>query len=128
MSNYRIFCILLALGAFSHSVAAQQGDGTDVPISTYIFKPNLVEATPERIATLKVPDGFKVKPFASGLKNARIIAVSDAGFVYVSRRDQGDVVLLKDADDDGQADEGAQIVATLPGTHGLAIKGHQLFL
>jgi hypothetical protein len=38
-----------------------------------------------------------VKPFATGLKNARIIAVAPNGNVSVSRREQGDVLLLKDA-------------------------------
>ena len=38
-----------------------------------MFKPVKVAATPERIAQLKVPAGFKVSVFASDLKNARIL-------------------------------------------------------
>jgi glucose/arabinose dehydrogenase len=126
---FRIGTLVLTFAlSFLSPAKAQQGDGTDVPISTYVFKPNLVQATPDRVATLKVPAGFTVQPFATGLKNARVIAVSEEGYIYVSRRDQGDVVLLKDVNGDGKADEPARIVATQPDAHGLAIKGKQLFL
>lgn len=45
-----------------------------------------------------MPEGFSVQPFAQGLGNGRIIAVSAQGFVYVRRREEGDVLLLKDED------------------------------
>lgn len=120
--------LLLPLALIPQGALAQQGDGTDVAISTHVVKPALVEATPERIAALDLPEGFSIEPFAKELKNIRIIAVSEAGFIYVSRREQGDVILLKDADQDGQADGPPKVVATLAGTHGLAIKGNQLFI
>jgi glucose/arabinose dehydrogenase len=119
--------ILLTL-AFAASASAQQGDGTNVAISTAIVKPNKVDATPERVAALKAPPGFTVSVFASGLKNARIVAVSPDGTIYVSRRDQGDVVMLKDSDGDGRADGPPVIVANRAGAHGLAIKDKQLYL
>ena len=52
---------------------------------------------PERIAQLKAPAGFTISAFATGLKNARIMVVAPDGTVYVSRREQGDVVMLKHA-------------------------------
>jgi Raf kinase inhibitor-like YbhB/YbcL family protein len=114
---------LLAAGAW-----AQQGDGTNVTVQTHIFKPDKVEATPQRMAAIKAPAGFTVTPFATGLKNARIIAVAPNGNVYVSRRDQGDVLLLRDSDGDGRADGPPVIVASRPGAHGLAIKDGKLYL
>ena len=89
----------------------QQGAGTQVQIQTSIFKPNKVAPTSERIAQLKLPEGFSVMPFAQGLGNARMIAVSDKGFIYVSRREEGDVLLLKDEDGDGKADKAPVQVA-----------------
>ena len=83
------------------SAAAQQGDGTMFSTRINVWKPNKVEATAERIAALKAPQGFTVSAFATGLKNARIIAVAPNGDVYLSRRDQGDVLLLRDANGDG---------------------------
>ncbi|MFO1399151.1 MAG: YbhB/YbcL family Raf kinase inhibitor-like protein [Burkholderiales bacterium] len=120
---------LLAIGAIVSTLArAQQGDGTRVQASTNVWKPAKVEATGERIAALKVPAGFKVSVFASGLKNVRVIAVAPNGDVYASRRDQGDVVLLRDADADGRADNPPAIVANRPHAHGLAIRDNRLYL
>jgi Raf kinase inhibitor-like YbhB/YbcL family protein len=107
---------------------AQQGDGTQVAFGVNIFKPNKVEATPERMRGIKAPAGFTVTPFATGLKNARIIAVAPNGDVYLSRRDQGDVLLLRDTNGDGRADGAPIEVANRPGAHGLAIHDNKLYL
>ena len=119
-------CVLactIPLGAI-----AQQGDGTKFSAAANVFKPAKVEATPERIRSLKVPKGFTIAPFATGLKNVRILAVAPNGDVYASRRDQGDVVLLRDANGDGRADGAPRIVASRAGLHGLAINDNRLYL
>lgn len=107
---------------------AQQGDGTRVAIAAAIVKPAKVDATPERVAALKAPPGFTVSVFASGLKNTRIIAVAPDGTIYVSRRDQGDVLMFKDANSDGRPDGPPVIVANRAGAHGLAIRDGKLYL
>lgn len=107
---------------------AQQGDGTNVSIPSTIFKPAKVEATPARIAALKAPAGFSVTAFATGLKNARILVVAPNGDVYLSRRDQGDVLLLRDTNGDGRADGAPITVASRAGAHGLAIRDNKLYL
>lgn len=117
--------IALSISTSGH---AQQGDGTRVAIATAIVKPDKVEATPERVAALKAPPGFAVSVFASGLKNIRIIAVAPDGTIYVSRRDQGDVLMLRDADNDGRADAAPVVVASRAGAHGLAIRDGKLYL
>ncbi len=114
--------------SMSHQASAQQGDGTEVQITTSVFKPNKLPATSDRIGQLKVPEGFTVQPFAQGLGNSRIIAVSDRGFVYVSRREEGDVLLLKDEDGDGKADKAPMQVVSRAQAHGLAIKDNKLYL
>jgi Raf kinase inhibitor-like YbhB/YbcL family protein len=111
-----------------YQASAQQGDGTEVQITTNVFKPNKLPPTSDRIGQLKLPDGFKVEPFAQGLGNSRIIAVSDQGFVYVSRREEGDVLLLKDEDGDGKADKPPVQVVSRAQAHGLAIKDNKLYL
>jgi Raf kinase inhibitor-like YbhB/YbcL family protein len=107
---------------------AQQGDGTAVAISAHVVKPDKVSPTDERIAQIKAPAGFAVMPFATGLKNARILAVAPNGTVYLTRRDQGDVLMLRDADGDGRADGEPVQVAARPGAHGLAIRDGKLYL
>jgi Raf kinase inhibitor-like YbhB/YbcL family protein len=106
----------------------QQGDGTAVAISTHVVKANKVMPSATSLAGIKAPAGFAVTVFAKDLKNARIIAVAPNGNVYVSRRDQGDVILLKDANGDGKADGGPVVVANRAGAHGLAIHDQKLYL
>jgi Raf kinase inhibitor-like YbhB/YbcL family protein len=69
-----------------------------------------------------------VTPFAKGLKNARILAVATDGTVYLSRRDQGDVLMLKDVDGDGKADGPPVTVANRPGAHGIAVHAGKFYL
>ncbi len=107
---------------------AQQGDGTDETTRVSVFKPAKVEASPQRIDALKAPRGFSVNAFATGLKNPRMLAVSSRGDVYVTRREQGDVLMLRDTDGDGVADGAPQVVATRPNVHGLAIHEDRLYL
>jgi Raf kinase inhibitor-like YbhB/YbcL family protein len=126
--QFKLSLLALAIAGASLHAQAQQGDGTRVAIAAAIVKPDKVEATPDRIASLKAPPGFKVSAFATGLKNIRIIAVAPDGTIYVSRRDQGDVVMLKDLDGDGRADGPAVTVASRAGAHGLAIRDGKLYL
>lgn len=116
-------CVVL-----SASAQAQQGDGTDVPIKTHVFKPAKVPATEARVAQLKAPAGFKVSVFARDLKNARILAVAPDGRIYVSRRDTGDVLMLEDRNGDGVADGAPKKVLDRAGAHGLAIHDGQLYV
>jgi Raf kinase inhibitor-like YbhB/YbcL family protein len=120
-----VFAVSLIL--IGSPVRAQQGDGTNVGWTVHVFKPAKVEATPERIAQIQAPPGFKVTLFAHGLKNARIIAVAPNGDIYVSRRDQGDVVLLK-MNTNGEELDSPIIVANRSGAHGLAIRDNKLYL
>ena len=122
-------CLILIAHAVVPGIAAAQAEKTEQrQAPANILRPGQVEATPERMAQLKVPDGFTVAPFATGLKNARILAVAPNGDVYVSRRDQGDVLLLRDADGDGKADGEPVTVAHRPSVHGLAIRDGKLYM
>ena len=56
-----------------------------------------------------------------------MLAFSPDGVLYATRRSVGDVVMLKDADGDGRADE-AETVASRPGMHGIAFDGDTVFL
>ncbi|ANH67425.1 YbhB/YbcL family Raf kinase inhibitor-like protein [Mitsuaria sp. 7] len=120
--------ILITGACLALTASAQQGDGTDVPIRSHVFKPDKVDATDAQVAALKAPAGFKVSVFARNLKNARIIAVAPDGKIYVSRRDTGDVLMLEDRDGDGVADGPPVKVLARAGTHGLAIHDGKLYV
>jgi glucose/arabinose dehydrogenase len=86
----------------------------------HVYNPVRLDPTDERIAQLKVPDGFRIEKFAENLVNPRMLAVSEDGTVYVTRRQVGDVLMLRDTNRDGKADA-VQVVAQRPDLHGIAI-------
>jgi Raf kinase inhibitor-like YbhB/YbcL family protein len=125
------FLLSAAIGAVlscGSPALAQQGDGTDTSVTHTVFKPGPVEPTPERLRSITLPEGFGISVFASDLQNPRILAVHPAGHVYVSRREQGDVLLMHDADGDGRSDRAPVAVLHRPDAHGLAIHGNHLYV
>ena len=75
---------------------------------------------------LRVPAGFAVAYFASGLSGVRFMAVSPAGDVYATQPGRGLVVRLPDANRDGRADSTVTVATGLNQPHGLAF--HKGFL
>jgi glucose/arabinose dehydrogenase len=73
--------------------------------------------------SLKVPQGFSVDVFATGIMGARMLAVADDGVVYVTRPDSGEVAMLR-----ADATAATPAVAGMPGVHGIALHGRQVFL
>lgn len=99
----------------------------DVEIIGNVVEPESISPGPEQLDRLRLPDGFEVTVFAENLINPRMIAVADNGNVYVTRRSVGDVVMLRDSNGDGKADD-REIVANRPDMHGIAIEGDTLYL
>jgi glucose/arabinose dehydrogenase len=98
-----------------------------VQITSHVVEPAKLALTDEAMTHIRVPDGFRVSLFAKDLGNPRILAVAADGSVYVTRRDEGDVILLKDADHDGHADP-PLVVARRPRVHGIAVTNNQVYL
>lgn len=97
---------------------------SDVQVVGHVLEPS---QRPTDIGALQVPPGFEINVFARDLINPRMLAVHNNGTVYVTRRKLGDVVMLKDTDGDGQADQ-QQVVANRPNMHGIALDGDTLYL
>ncbi|GAA4466247.1 sorbosone dehydrogenase family protein [Nibrella saemangeumensis] len=100
---------------------------TAAAITGHVFKPALIQATEERIRQLRVPAGFQITKFASDVGKPRMIAVSATGHVYVTDRENGKVLVLRDTNGDGKADE-QKTLATVKDAHGLAIHNGKLYL
>jgi glucose/arabinose dehydrogenase len=98
----------------------------NVEIVGHVVKPERVDMTPDRLKQLKLPPGFKVSVFATGLGKPRILVVSDDGTVYATRREPGDIVMLRDTDGDGRADQ-QRVAVRRPMLHGLAFQGRRAY-
>ncbi len=80
------------------------------------------------LSRLSVPQGFKVSIAATGLGKPRMMAVGQDGSLYITRRDQGDVLKLNDKDGDGRFEELKTVVTNFPGVHGITIKDGFVYL
>jgi len=112
-------------------LSAQGGMQQKAPITkevrAHVYRPTPLPATAARIATLKAPPGFSITKWAEGMNNPRMLAVAPDGTVYVSQREPGNVVMLRDKDGDGRADV-KRVVARRKMAHGLALRGDRLYL
>jgi glucose/arabinose dehydrogenase len=98
------------------------------PVQGTLMQPQQRAPTPERIAQLQAPAGFTVTVFAQDLGNVRMMAQGADGTIYVTRRNQGDVLALRDEDGDGQAEDPILVVAGLEGVHGIIVRENQIYL
>lgn len=83
------------------------------------------EPTTARISSLRLPAGFRISKFAE-MYNPRMIKVASDGTVYISQREPGTLVMLRDTNNDGRADI-QKIVATRKSMHGIALRGNYLY-
>jgi Raf kinase inhibitor-like YbhB/YbcL family protein len=138
MKRALIACLL---GAISLPALAQPGRVGERPVepsgqplpdheaANIRFDAAVVEPLKLRpdLAALKVPEGYRIGMFAENLGNARMLAVAEDGTVYLTRRTEGDVQMLRDTNNDGRADQ-VRTVARRPGMHGIALDGRTVFL
>lgn len=77
---------------------------------------------------LKVAPGFSVEIYASGVKNARQMALGDNGTVFVGSRGAGLVHAVIDDNKDGKADRVLQIAEGMNMPSGLAFNNGHLYV
>lgn len=130
----RRYVLILAAGALaplsSHAQpVGQSGMYSDVTVQGSILEPSPVDVADDAQLTgmIAAPEGARVDVFARGLTNPRMLAVSDTGILYATRRSVGDVIMLKDENGDGRADAHVT-VASRAGMHGIAFDGDKVFL
>nr|WP_202895718.1 sorbosone dehydrogenase family protein [Iningainema tapete] len=96
-------------------------------VEGYLATPERLEFDESLLSQLKVPEGFQIEVFAKNLGNPRNLAVAPDGTVYVTRRDQEDVLALYDRDRDGRADGYNTVASGLPYVNGITIHENRLY-
>ena len=77
---------------------------------------------------IELPDGFKIELFAEKVPNARSMALSPAGTLFVGTRRKGSVYALRDNDQDGKADKMYTLATGLQMPNGVAVKDGDLYV
>ena len=76
--------------------------------------------SPAQDGAIRLPPGFRLDTFASGLGSPRFLAVSPSGDIFVSVPSRGQVVALPDRTGRGRADQVVVYASGLNRPHGLA--------
>lgn len=76
---------------------------------------------------IKLPKGFSISVFAE-VENARQLAISPSGTIFVGNRDQDKVYAVKDVDGDGKADKKWTIASGLNMPNGVAFRDGDLYV
>lgn len=90
--------------------------------------PQHLDFLPDMVKLLKVPDGWQVKIAAARLGRPRMMYIGPAGQLYITRRDAGDVLMLKDNDGDQVFEQLTTVLYPFKGVHGITIRNGYLYL
>ena len=118
--------LLLLLLVAALPFAARAADRFEA--DTHTLRPENAGFSEERLDDLTLPDGFTIEVFAKPGGHARMLEISPAGVVLLTRPRQGDVIAFHDGDGDGSADAQKTIASGLDGVHGIALVGDAIYL
>lgn len=91
------------------------------------FREKDLESLPN-LKKIRLPKGFRIELFATGVKQARSLARGSKGTIFVGTRNEGNVYALPDRDGDNQADEVILLAKGMNMPCGVAIKGEDLYV
>ncbi len=80
------------------------------------------------IDLLELPAGFTIEVVATNIKNARSMALSDMGTLYVGSRAEGKVYALEDRNQNGKTDRLTIVAENLNAPNGVALKQGDLYV
>lgn len=80
------------------------------------------------ISQVKLPAGFKIEVYASGIENARSMARGPQGTLFVGTMSAGKVYALVDTNNDNKIDKVYTIATGLNGPNGIAFKDGALYV
>ena len=80
------------------------------------------------IELITLPDGFKIEIYADSLPDARSLALSRDGTLFVSTRNNGSVYAVRDNDGDGIAETRFVLAQNLTMPNGVALRDGALFV
>lgn len=80
------------------------------------------------VSTIKLPVGFNIEIYAENVVNARSMALSPSGVLFVGTRDKGNVYALVDKNGDYKAEKQYLIASKLNMPNGVAFRNGDLYV
>lgn len=121
-----LFTILLASFAFSCQNINPPSKKPDLPKEERNDSGGTAYKLP--LDKIKLPAGFKITTYAEGITNARSMALSPDGTLFVGTRDEGSVYALKDTNGDMKADKQYTLAKGLKMPNGVAFRDGALYV
>ena len=90
--------------------------------------PEMSSETNLQLDDIQLPEGFKIDVFASGIEDARSLAIGKNGVVFVGNRTEDKVYAVVDSDGDFKAEEKYVIVEGLNMPNGVALYNDHLYV
>ncbi len=130
--NMLLAAALLNLAALAGCSKSKEGETRANASAATAADQGGVAALTEHAATLpldriRLPEGFRIDVYAE-VNNARSMAQSPAGIVYVGNRNEDKVYAVRDVDGDGRADKKWVIASGLNSPNGVAFRDGDLYV
>ena len=110
---------------------SSENTSTDRSKNTEVVAHNTVTPTgpaDEKLAKIKLPAGFRIDYYAKNVKNARSMALSPSGILFVGTRSNDKVFAIVDKNKDGRADEVIEVASGLNTPNGVALRNGDLYV
>ncbi|MBD2248845.1 sorbosone dehydrogenase family protein [Nostoc sp. FACHB-888] len=124
--HFLIGCVLIL--SITQTANSQQPQKQKIErVEGYLATPQKIEFQESLLQQLQLPPGFEISVFAKDLGNPRNLAIAPNGTVYVTRREQGDVIALLGTNQDGRAKEIRTVAKGLKFVNGITIHQNRLY-
>lgn len=125
---HSLFTLLLVTLACSHTTPENKAENHDAETVKDTSEPALTAyAATLPLDKIKLPAGFTISVYAE-VNNARSMALSPSGVLYVGNRDGDKVYAVKDTDGDYKADKKWVVASKLNEPNGVAFKDGTLYI
>lgn len=116
---------LMSCSGNSENGTAQQNESPEENATSVTKTKEPSELPLDRI---KLPEGFKISVFASGIEDARSLARGEQGTIFVGNRNEDKVYAVVDEDQDGFADQTYVLASGLRSPNGVAFRDGDLYV
>ncbi|MEQ8904439.1 sorbosone dehydrogenase family protein [Ekhidna sp.] len=120
--NKSLFLVFLILGSCSSNNADTSNDGEPEGSSSALTSMEGIN-----LNEVVLPEGFQIEVFAR-VNNARSLALTESGTLFIGNRGGGTVYAIRDTDGDWKADEKYVIATDLRSPNGVAFKDGSLYV
>lgn len=129
--NKSLLCLIVIL--FGCSTSKKEADQNNIlavadSTSMDLSEPAMTDSSAQLpLNTIKLPPGFSISVYAE-VENARQMALSPSGTLFVGSRDEGNVYAVRDLDGDFKADKRWVVARGLNMPVGVAINNGDLYI